>query len=283
MNSSTSNAEVLRLQYLQAMGIITYYPRLQLPGALPSQACDWSFPEKVERTDPAVAAVAEPMPEPRQSTATRPRESAADLAGTLRHAAWQADEQGIPVEAPIKPTRPLGASRAESAPNKQEQVHPDEALHFQLLLLHVDADLAVVLQIPALGRPQLQDHQRLLLGNLLRWLGKGALLEHTPRVFRWPLPGLTLTNTRREAGASLLHFLEQACVEQPFRHLLLLGEAAAECLQAQHEAAPAQPLAWQLTATHSLDELLALPQLKRAAWQTLLPLHAALASQRPHA
>src|SRR5690606_19068053 len=141
--------------------------------------------------------------------------------------------------------------------------------------------LAVVLQVPALGRAQLADRQRLLLANLLRWLGKGLPVEAAPRVFRWPLPGLTLTNTRREAGASLLHFLEQACVEQPFRHLLLLGEAAAECLQAQQAqqlTAPAQARAWQLVATHSLDELLALPQLKRAAWQTLLPLHAALSA-----
>ncbi|MEY4641874.1 MAG: hypothetical protein RLZZ227_1868 [Pseudomonadota bacterium] len=139
--------------------------------------------------------------------------------------------------------------------------------NFQLLLLQVDDDLAILNQIPALARPQLQDRQVALLTNLLRWLGK-PMPAQTPRMFRWPLPGLEHMAASMSAGTSLLHFLEQASSERGFRFLLALGP------QAVASASPG----WQTFATHSVDEMLALPALKREAWQALLPLHALLAS-----
>jgi hypothetical protein len=71
------------------------------------------------------------------------------------------------------------------------------------------------------------------------------------------------------AETSLLHFLEQASSERGFRFLLQLGPQA---------VIPAAP-AWEAFATHSLDEMLALPALKREVWQALLPLHAQLQVQ----
>lgn len=290
MNSTVSNAEVLRLQYLQAMGITTYYPRLQLPGALPSQACEWPFADKAEHpASPVATASAAAMPA--QNAVPQPAPSAPAIAHSdpesSRRAAWTADERRGARDADERrgdatvPSVTLAEPAAAAAVDHAAESDSGEALQLQLLLLQLDADLAVVLQIPTLARAQLADRQRLLLANILRWLGKSLPAEAAPRVFRWPLPGLTLTNTRREAGASMLHFLEQACVEQPFRQVLMLGEAAADCLQAQQtQQAPAQGRDWQLFSTHSLDELLALPQLKRAAWQALLPLHAALSAQR---
>jgi hypothetical protein len=274
MNTQSDNPEVARLRYLQAMGITSYYPRLQLPGALPSQACAWPFAEAAEDTAGTAAE--------RTSIAT----TAAPIAGSAqttgsRAALQQALRTGAPPEIDSDRPAPKGV---QTDPGPTTATTPDtaasEALHFQLLLLQVDAELAVVLQIPALAKPQLQNRQAALLTNLLRWLGKPAPLQNAPRVFHWPLPGLSLTNSRTEAGNRLLQFLEQACIEQPFRYLLFLGEQAADCLQVHRGKQQSPDWPWLLASTHSLDEMLALPPLKRVVWQSLLPFHAALTAPR---
>jgi hypothetical protein len=254
------NAEVLRLQYLQMLGITSYYPRFRLPGAKVSAQCEWPFAEgAVAKLANETTPVAEQAA--RVATAAAPR------------VAVEGPSRGPVREASRKEPAPVVAGGAGAA------TEAGDAVHLQLLLMSVDAELAVLNQIPALARPQLQERQQLLLGNILRWLGKAADGMHAPRLFKWPLPGLTVTNTRSEAGASLSRFLEQAVIEQPFRHLLVLGEHAADCLAAYAatgQAHPTQP--WRMLTTHSLDEMLAMPQLKRAVWQDLLPLHAALGS-----
>jgi hypothetical protein len=182
----------------------------------------------------------------------------------------------VEVDVPAAPARkpaPVAPRVAESvaaesaaAERVKEKADAQSAVqNFQLLFLQVDDDLAIVNQIPALARPQLQDRQMALLTNLLRWLGKSVPAQ-APRVFRWPLPGLEHMAASMSPQTSLLHFLEQAASERGFRFLLQLGPQA---------AAPATG-AWQSFATHSLDEMLALPSLKREVWQTLLPLHDAL-------
>jgi len=72
------------------------------------------------------------------------------------------------------------------------------------------------------------------------------------------------------AQTSLQHFLEQAHSERSFRFLLQLGP----------QAVGPEAKDWAAFATHSLDEMLALPSLKREVWQALMPLHAALHAAR---
>ena len=110
--------------------------------------------------------------------------------------------------------------------------------------------------------------------HVLRWFGVGAaLLEH--RVFKLPLPGLIQTATDAgTAGLGLGHFFEQAAYEQPFSELLLFGQQIADSLD--HAPRREAVVPWQVTSTHSLDELLSQPLLKRDTWQALLPLQARL-------
>ncbi len=307
--SATESRESRRLQYLHAMGITSYFPRCQLPGAAPSPMRA-SEAEKVRLTAS-------------QSTAVPVADSAEALSGQIapaahaeRHAASSLARQ-IPSELVNPPefnqhkpdtgdSRPAGVKRDTTEHRATRHAASDDAvrsgaavatqavstnatadaatedstpLHFQLLLFPVDTDLVILAQIPALAASRLQQTQQQLLGNILRWLGKTWPANTAPRVFKWPLPGVAITNNRKEAGASLTHFLEQAAIEQPFRACLLLGEQAAECLDdsvVRHAKAKTRPWPWQLHATHSLDEMLALPSLKREVWQSLLPLHAAL-------
>ncbi len=236
MSDPAAQAELMRLQCLQALGIAVYHPRFRLPGAKPSVLGPWpeaAAPEsapRVENARPVVAPI-EPQRAPKRV-------------------------EPAPV---VKSTAPAYTSQ-HSAESAQPAVQ-----NFQLLFLQVDDDIAIINQIPALARPQLQDKQLALLTNLLRWLGKPVPAQ-TPRMFRWPLPGLEHMAASMSAETSLMHFLEQASSERGFRFLLQLGPQA---------AAPAAS-AWQAYSTHSLDEMLALPALKREVWQSLLPLHAQL-------
>jgi hypothetical protein len=277
MSDQAANTEILRLHCLQALGIAVYHPRFVLPGAKPSVLSAWpeapAAPHVVSKGAAANAEarapqrgdgmqrVAEPAPKPvepagRTETASR---VAASIAAT----------NAANVKAPVQRTderAQTAAPRAEAGMQPRQEAGLQEPVqNFQLLFLQVDDDLAIVNQIPALARPQLQDRQVALLTNLLRWLGK-PLPAQAPRMFRWPLPGLEHMVASMSAQTSLLHFLEQASSERGFRFLLALGPQA---------VAPAAS-GWQTFATHSIDEMLALPALKREVWQTLQPLHARL-------
>jgi hypothetical protein len=245
MSDTTLQTEIQRLQCLQALGITVYHPRFRLPGAKPSVLGPWPAADAPEIQKPQVVET--------------PRENAkpAGVAEITPRPVPKRVEVAIPA-APAKapaPAAPVAAARAA------ESVQP-AVQNFQLLFFQVDDDLAIVNQVPALARPQLQEKQVALLANMLRWLGKSVPAQ-APRVFRWPLPGLEHLAATMQAQTSLLHFLEQAASERGFRFLLQLGAQA---------VTPAAS-AWQTFNTHSLDEMLALPALKREAWQALLPLH----------
>jgi hypothetical protein len=244
MSDASLQTEVLRLQCLQALGITVYHPRFRLPGAKPSVQGPW--PD-------ADAPVAEKAPR-----AEAPRATATP---TVAEPAARTAPKRVDVAIPATPVKSPASAAPASAPRATESTQA-AVQNFQLLFLQIDDDLAIVNQVPALARPQLQDKQIALLTNLLRWLGK-SVPAHTPRVFRWPLPGLEHMAATMNPQTSLLHFLEQAASERGFRFLLQLGPQA---------VTPAAS-AWQAFATHSLDEMLALPSLKREVWQTLMPLH----------
>lgn len=254
MSTAALEAEVQRLQCLQALGITVYHPRFRLPGAKPSVLGPW--PDLEVEEQPSRVAVQLDTPRP-DAGGQQPREAVSGATVTRPVARLDLDKE-IPAPA-AKAAQP-----AATAPRRAEG--PAVAVqNFQLLFLQVDAELAVLNQIPALARPQLHDKPLALLTNVLRWLGKSVPAQ-APRVFRWPLPGLENMAATMNPETSLLHFLEQACTERPFRYVLHLGPQAV--------AAPSA--AWQSFATHSLDEMIALPALKREAWQALLPLHALL-------
>jgi len=143
-----------------------------------------------------------------------------------------------------------------------------EAPAFQALLCPVNHQVAILALLPALARPQLQEKETALLNNILRWLGMPVLAPLAPHVFRWPLPGVKL-NGQGDAGRGLQAFLDQAAQEFGARQILVFGQLLQECL----EAAGSNSHSLRFTATYSINELLTVPQLKREAWQALLPLH----------
>jgi hypothetical protein len=71
------------------------------------------------------------------------------------------------------------------------------------------------------------------------------------------------------AGAGLRAFLDQAQREDKFARLVVFGDLLREAMHADGGMT-------DFHATYSLQELCAVPALKRECWQSLLPLHQAL-------
>ena len=144
---------------------------------------------------------------------------------------------------------------------------------FQLLFAVVDERVALVVQIPAMGRTQLGEADTRLLGNLLRWLGL-SLPAQSWLQFRWPLPGMS-GGTVTLAAKTLSVFLQQATGGRQVEHLLLLGQGMEQCVDALCSA-----MSFRVWSTHGLAEMLAVPMLKREVWQRLLPLQELLQKNR---
>lgn len=248
------NPEAQRLLLLQAMGIRSYYPRFQLPGALPSVACAWLADEEL----PAAVMPATPVALEAPITAEAPV--------ATRESLQPQPSTPVSRQVPV-PARPTPPQRG-----REQQVEQVATLSFQVLLLQADKGLAICNQLPAVARPVLGRGEQQLLNNMLLWLGCSLQPGNVQRHFSWPLPGLAATDAS-QAGLGLHSFLAQAQQDSGFTRLLLLGNSSVDCLQPRLERGD---LPWQTWCTHSLSELLALPALKRSAWQELQTLHAAL-------
>lgn len=273
---SSDTAQLLRLYYLQQLGITSWVPRVSLPGALAQEE------ELLDTSEPYM-----PPPEDMQQVAA--------VSELLRDseppfAVHEEDEPFIetPVRKPVLESQPREPAPAplvrkpvpETVARKPVQqpasaVPDDEVLvaPFQMLFAVVSPELAVALQIPSAMKLALRDSETRLLVNLLRWLGLAWPATTQLFPFQWPLPGLPATGAVK-AGHGLQAFLHQAQMEQSFQRLLVLGKDPAQALL----AAAGQPSLPQVWHTHSLAELLALPALKYETWQTLLPLRAQLLS-----
>jgi len=249
------NAEVQRLYYLRLLGISSFYPRFILPGALPSTVYELCTPA-VEETTQTTDKVARPEIQTPGPTVVLPKTEA--------------------------PASPLPSKPRAYAPvpvaNVARELAEAPSLQFQLVFLQTGSGLAVCNQIPAVAKNGMSDREYKLLGNILHWLGCPLRSGFAQRRFQWPLPGSTGVDSR-QAGRSLQGFLEQAYKENSFTHLLMLGSSAAACLQEFRGTGEQTAQAWQQFSSHSLAEMLALPELKRETWQQLLPLHAMLAKR----
>jgi len=272
MTTPQINAEQLRLYYLQQLGIAAYVPR-ELP-AVDDVVVAEAVSQTVPQQDYAVMAeLVTPRDFPSQAAAPQ---LAAKIAAEPRPVAARRllieDGEETASVVPATPVRTvttttIGTSStagATAATTATTDTDDDTTPPFQLLFTVLDTELAIALQIPALVTNGLREHEQKLLQNLLCWLGYPLPDLKSVLQYRWPLPGLP-ANSPAMAARTLSVFLQQAASTRPFRHLLLLGPAPAQCLQDQ-------PATWQLWSTHSLAELLALPQLKRDSWLQLQPL-----------
>lgn len=238
--------EATRLAYLEAMGVESFFPRIELPGAPPAALCQ-TLPEPAaaEQLSPAVGV---------------------PLAG-------QPEAQGAPVtgldrEALLKELKPREV--APSAPAAKPTAAPEssaEKIQFTLRFYQV-AGLAMIVDSSPMATPEsaiLRFSANLLLAlsrQVADWEGsiKENLHQH---LFRWPLVGNAQVATdaaaaREAVSAAVVGNCERAAISR----ILLLGETAARF------AAIDQPNC-RVVSGESVAHYLQNPLAKRGLWQSL--------------
>jgi hypothetical protein len=231
--------ELLRLDYLDAMGITQYVARKPLPGARPSPVIQL-----------AVQSPEQPAPEPQAPEKSGRMTSliGADLPDKKNSQATSA-----------KPIPATPASITDAAPTSL----PD-TFHCQIAIWTV-GDLLVLADAPRLDNSQLT-----LLRNILQAIGRTDNLSDVKQ-FSWPLP----QRKDKSLLAAKEHFqglldggllqtsgLRQIlCFGQSVITLLNTGDTDTENMQQYRD--------WPVITVCALHEMLAQPSRKADTWRTL--------------
>ena len=248
--------ELQRQAYLEAMGIDSYFPRVQLPGALASPVCDMSEAAVSETPQQAAIAAANseeqhttipPSPPPVKS-AEGPRAAQAVLGNVV---------DDIAKHRPPTPAKPKRSEAVESA---------SDIPHFALTIAKSQSGILIIDD----GIQPDQDYTEYLrlLQNILFAVGAGKqALQLDP--FVWPMMKTAQFDQSAEAARQTLSvYINKLIEDLSVRYVLVMGEQAQSYITAND----------QVSCIHTLSglRLLSEPALKRQVWQDLQPLKRAL-------
>ena len=268
-----AQTEQVRQDYLEAMGIQTWFPRYQLSNAQPARAFDW-IKEDVATWQQENADTRTSQPE---TVKVGPTES-----GYTRLRASDILSQAAIDETPDK------ESGKKPAKEEQATVPPRLGIpatsKFRLVVQTVSNECLVVAEMPHSGLNQFTRFHQQLLNDLIFALGIQQTSPQPAREFVWPISdnrGLMgqLNQDDEAAADAVCAFLSNQFGLAQHRIVLLLGQAAArfviapdkvfDDLRGIQEGTHSQQV---FAASHGLNELMKLPHLKAEAWQDLAPL-----------
>ena len=269
--------EAQRIAYLKHMGVEQYYSRYVLVGAkasvIPAAAQD-IYDSQGSQQLPAKTRQAEP---PRSGLDAKPGFEAGK-----RHRAIAAEEVATRHQRQVRPEE-AKTGRAEIG---KEQIQ-GEALRFSVQFFRVNAQLAVINEVPHEAGGRENQQATSLLTNLLVALGLGQeeLAGLTADRFNWPIAeGLgAMEGSPHAAKLALIGFITQRHEQQGFSNLLLLTAQLVD-LMSDHSERPDMgdqnrvDAPYKFTITHSLHAMLAHSDLKREAWLHLAALRGRLQS-----
>lgn len=259
--------ELQRQAYLQAMGVDSYMPRLQLPGALPSALCVIPV---------APVAISEKPSGPLASPPHLPADSqgsAAAMQALLGESSSARQEPSAPVGRVVEAAGEAGQSPVE----RSGQVTP----HFALSIIR-GAQLLVIddgLQGAINPSEYLQ-----LLQNILFALGAGKQVLAID-AFVWPMVKNSQVDQSELAARQTLQAILAKQIQQlDARFVILMGDIAAHYSGAESmpagEMIEVPDLSAPVICTQSASSLLSNPDLKACMWSQLQPLYRYL--QRQH-
>lgn len=246
--------KAMRAQYLRAMGIQTWFPRTELPGAKASPLPEAACVEEVLAESSAPA-----TPEPGQPVTKR------KASGVLRSEAnvdQPAEKVPLTDETRSKRTEKADIPRFRLA----SSIYADQCL--VLTDLSVDSD------------PQLSASQQRLMFGILNALG--IKLHQPPKMtlFNWPMLRTHHVDQSESVAVDAVKAFLNAQLEgqRSIAFVLLMGEVAGRyLLPHEFELPNSRGKLWSVMEypalmTHSLDRILEQPLLKREVWQDLQPL-----------
>ncbi len=224
-----------RYARLQQLGVTLWVPRKRLPGAAPSQQCDW--PQAATQPQAKQRLRAELELAPQQST------------GKAEVGAKTAP----PAAAVATPATATAVPAVEAAPAQAEPLQADVWMLANGWQLVAERSAHEVLTHEAVT----------LVQNLIRALYPQPIGLVSQHYFSWPLAGVPLDQgDEKELGLSLAAFLTGAQFQRPPVALLLLGERLPGLLgQVANLPLPEQ------YAAPSLSQLFQQPALKQTFWQ----------------
>ncbi len=267
--------EQLRQQYLSAMGVTSWLPLRELPGAASSASWEWRRNRDKETSrsaSPAVEAVSASAP----ATSVPAPQARSELKALLAGAVDAESVRSVAAEKTAEPgvdaDSASSVAQRVSPPPRQSvdpvavtpQVRTVQAAtpRFSLALLQVQ-DLVVVNTLPPNRPGGLNTTHRRLLAEIIAVLGRQMGSEPI-EIFNWPL----VHNPSLDQGPDLarqgvLARLRKLSPQAPDM-IMTMGEAAAAFVP-EHWAdkAPAR------LETQSLDQLLRIPGAKRELWLQL--------------
>jgi hypothetical protein len=221
--------EITRQEYLNSMGIQSYFPRYVLPAAKHSDQCEW--PETLTQEANIKVEFKKPL-----------------------------------INKPIKTpdTTPELVETTTKAPTITQTESDVEEVRFQLAIFHVNEDVLVLILLPYMfANSSLSAIQKQLFINIFNSLNQGVVnLNLDIKPFRWPFSEAPhIEKDANAAKASLGVYLEQLKGKFPFNRFILMGEKIAQFVDAGEN--------YEITTCRSLDEMLKMPQLKREVWHQL--------------
>lgn len=233
-----------RLAGLQSLGVDIYTPRRELPRA---RASIFSL----QRVAPVAAT---PAIETGGPVSARP--------------AVDSERPSLDVELP------QAESKAVRRPKPAvKAVAGVDSVRFQLLTVAFSSGILFVSDLKSAPlQPALEATVIQFLREVMFALGHPETDAVAPAYFQWPLvskPGVDASAAR--AREVLAGFIERSVRETQPKHVVLLGERAAEYVQAEVvQAGKSPPQLWHFDAP--LGKLFARPRLKADLWKMLQPL-----------
>lgn len=270
--------ETQRIAYLRQMGYQQYYSRFILPGAKASVI------DMAELADFETA-----------KTARSPRMAIGDQDKVKRRGVTSAQDGAHVTKSGIAgattPSSPSASRAAELAVSNRQEIRPapdaaagtsptdtqanTESLRFNLQFYRINEQLAVVNEAPHQLRGKDNKDAVGLLKNILLALGVDQQTTSSLQAdgFQWPIAeGLDAGNDPKHAAKLALQgFISQRHEQFGFDNLLLLTAQLSPMLTAAGGKQTlgdlkSQESAYPVTLSHSLQAMLAHPELKREAW-----------------
>ncbi len=300
----------LRHQYLDAMGIVSWLPREQLPGALPTPDWVWEFCSLPEDLQPQTAqpspsatgtSTAAPRPQNSQQNQQAAQQARAALAASLGDKTAEktapvpkVQKADARVEEVVQQVVDKTAALPEAAPaldkafdatniaapDAAAEAETDSEVQAPFKLAFVSfGDCLVVDTLPPQSRQGLSLQHQSLLDKILRSVG---LQGGQGDVFLLPWPmfaSKTLDQGATQARKAVMHKLNKSLATQPVSQVLLFGEAAAQMIIQRSE--PLDQLRGilfslrsdvKVLASASLSEMMTVPGCKKDVWRDLQPL-----------
>lgn len=215
--------ELQRQQYLSALGVDSYMPRIHLPFAPPSIACQLPIGcAQVDTLEPGVSveSIAIAPPQERKSSFVEAGGSPANLIGDFL--------------APRKPAKPAITSAADilaSLDTESEKAQATIAPFSLSIWRPLDGLLVVDSRNSKLALPTEQ-----FLKNILRALYPDQPVQMQEEILRWPMIENSFAKrTRADARNELQTWLAVQCEIRQVKHVWLMGENAATYLLSEQD------------------------------------------------